>query len=458
MKKFRLGKNMKYGLWSSIMTIILIAILVFVNLGVGVLTERYPLKADMTKQGIYQLSDYTKNMLDSLETDIHIYALYRQENRVNSMVEILEQYQRQSDRIKLELVSPEENPSFSVKYDKDNEGLEEGTIIFDSGERYQLVTNRELTNYSSYTGVETQLYAEQKFTQAIEKVVNNVTYNAYFLAGHGEDNGYEFIDTLDLAGYTKQEHSLAGGTVPEDCDVLFILSPKRDFTANEIEVLDQYTSEGGSIFLALDAMTGPLPRLEDYLKEWGVETANEIVYEMDTSRVAFNVPFSFYATSAGHSLLSDIFDNEIPVLVADNKPIYPVETDSANAKALMTTTEQGETRDLASDGETYSNKGKIPIAVTSEKGQGRIAVFGSSQYMLDGLFKESSLANKEVILNTTGWLVGEEENTGIRPKDITSPMLLISVSETWMLVGVVLFIPVIIIIIGIIFWVRRRNR
>ena len=57
MKKFRLGKNMKYGLWSSIMTIILIAILVFVNLGVGVLTERYPLKADMTKQGIYQLSD-----------------------------------------------------------------------------------------------------------------------------------------------------------------------------------------------------------------------------------------------------------------------------------------------------------------------------------------------------------------------------------------------------------------
>ena len=70
-KSFK-DKKFKYGGYATLMVAVVIAVLAAIN----ILVDQLPWKADLTKEKIYSLSEQTYSILDSLEKDVMIYALY----------------------------------------------------------------------------------------------------------------------------------------------------------------------------------------------------------------------------------------------------------------------------------------------------------------------------------------------------------------------------------------------
>lgn len=453
-----MDKNKKYGLLSTLFSLILIAIIILINSGVDNLATRFPLKADLTQNKIYKISDYTKNILKELDKDVKVYAFYDSKSVNSSILEILYRYQRESNHIKLEVVAPSENPALSLKYDSTNDGLRTGTIIFDCNGKFTTVTENDMSNYSSYLGYETELYVEEKFTEAIIYVTSDIKKKVYTVSGHGEDDGYEMRNVLSQYGYEREEIALVNG-IPQDTSVLMILAPIRDYSDTEIEILDKFLESGGRLFVAFEPSAKGLNNLTGYLEEWGLEVPDEFALEGDANKIAFNTSLMFYATGNGHSLAGDIFSNKYLVLVANTKPVNCLDIDGIATREIMSTSEKGYVVS-ASDAEqgTPVLKGSVSIAATAEKGDGKIAVFGSNLYFVDSLFLESDLANKELFLNSLEWLNNQKVNTGIRPKSLNATLLTISESQSKMIIGVVVALPILIIAFGIYVWIKRRHK
>ena len=151
MKKITLNKRrLKHGSLATAMTIGLVAVLVLVNVIVGLLVERFPMDIDLTTDNIFQLSDESIEYIENLDQDVTINVLadeetfsgqndyYRQAN------EVIQNYTKYSDRITVRYIDLYTNPELQQKYSK--ETLSVGGILVECGERYQTLTAYDLFN------------------------------------------------------------------------------------------------------------------------------------------------------------------------------------------------------------------------------------------------------------------------------------------------------------------------
>ena len=79
-KDSKYAKKIKYGTMAAIITAFVVAIVIVVNIIMGILTERYPMKLDLTKDKRYELCDESINVLKNLEKDVEIAVMFPEES------------------------------------------------------------------------------------------------------------------------------------------------------------------------------------------------------------------------------------------------------------------------------------------------------------------------------------------------------------------------------------------
>lgn len=85
----------------------------------------------------------------------------------------------------------------------------------------------------------------------------------------------------------------------------------------------------------------------------------------------------------------------------------------------------------------------------------RLVVFGDSDWITnEGL---SYYANRDFVLNTMNWLVGEEGGITIRPKSMKASIAPISKQTFYAIFAGSLLVPELILIFGIVVWWRRKT-
>lgn len=91
--------------------------------------------------------------------------------------------------------------------------------------------------------------------------------------------------------------------------------------------------------------------------------------------------------------------------------------------------------------------------------QTRIAWFSSDSLMVDEIDEMVSGNNKNLILNTIGWMTEQDNNIAIRAKNTQAVTLRLTSAQVmqWSIVYLAV-IPGIVLAAGIIFCVRRRRR
>jgi ABC-type uncharacterized transport system involved in gliding motility auxiliary subunit len=464
-------RQARYGTLAATSVLVVLGILVAINFIGAKQNKRW----DLTTNKQFSLSDQSRNVLAKLDSPLQV-LVFAQEPEFPRYQDKLKEYEYGSKKISTEYVDPDKKPAVA----RQNKVETYGTIVFNYKGRTERVTTDN----------------EQDITNGIIKVVSGQQRKVYFTQGHGEKDttsaerdGYNAIAAaLGRENYGVDKLVVAQqGTVPDDASVVIVAGPRTDFFPPEIDALKKYLDKSGKLLLELDPPdrpdSAPLTSLIALAHDWGVEVGNNIVVDAsgmgrligtDASvPVAASYPshpitqrFSLltaFPLAREASPISGGVNGHTAQAFVETSPRSWAESD---IKGLLTTGQ------VSLDESKGDKKGPIAIAsaVTASaapatppkpgdadapKPETRVAVVGDSDFVANGSLGVSG--NKDLFMNTIGWLSQQENLISIRPKEPDDRRITLTATQqsniTWLSL---LIIPGFIFGSGIYTWWRRR--
>ena len=164
------------GSYSLIITVIVLAILVAVNILV------YVLPKSLTQLDISSTKLYSK----PLEKDVTIYWIVQSDKEDDVIENLLDKYESLSEHIKVVKKNPDIYPTFAEQYTK--ESVQNNSLVVECGDRSRFISYDDIylydANMSSYS-YDVSFDGEGAITSAIDYVVNEDQPEIYVLEGHG---------------------------------------------------------------------------------------------------------------------------------------------------------------------------------------------------------------------------------------------------------------------------------
>lgn len=458
---------LKGGTYSLLMTGIVLAILVAVNVFVSVLPSSLT-KYDMSATKLYSITSNTKVAVNALEKDVKIYWIVQADEEDAVLENLLSKYESLSDHIQVVKKNPDVYPTFASKYT--SEEVDNNSLIVECGEKSRYISASEIyvsqmaaDGYST----ETSFDGEGAITSAIDYVVSEELPKLYVLEGHGEAELPEtFAKQIERENMETENFSLLNeDTVPEDADAILLYAPTTDISEKEKEILVDYVENGGKMMVAAGPTeSGKLTNLYSILENYDVEAADGIVVEEDREYYAFQQPYI---------LLPELQDSEITSPLAEENyyAILPiaqglkVNDTTGRVTELLKTSETAFSKKAGYDLETYEKEegdtdGPFALAVSidTEK-DGQIVWFSSSLFLEDMYNSYSSGANLDMGMNTLSSLIGEREAVSIRSKSLNYNYLTIDESTASLLKTMMIGVfPIAFVVVGIVIMVQRRRK
>jgi gliding motility-associatede transport system auxiliary component len=459
-------RSARYGANAVIYTVAFVGVLVAINY-LGAIHHR---RIDMTAEKVYSLSSQSTNVVRQLKEPIKLIGFFK--GGLNPAAQQLySTYAYISPRVTYQLVDPDRHPELAERYKVTQIGtthIQYGPDDTGEGRNVTDLSEEAITN------------AIIQLTRGGKKVVN-------FLDGHGEgnpddtrgDTGYGALkQALEGEGYEVAKLDLASlAKVPDDVTMVIVAGPTRPLLPGEIDRLDAYLKQGGRLLVTLRPPRPDQPidesALIGLLGKWGIKVENDVV--VDQVLRLFQGPalgLAPFVQEYGASPIAKDFHGRtvFPMsrsleLSSDAKPGLALV-----ALAKTSDTSWGET-DLAGvfskqTAKLDSNdiRGPVTVAATVDadlgrlgwgKGDARLVVLGSTeaadnQYLGD-------FFNRDFLVNSADWLVGEENAISIRPRSLRASRFRLTVNQFSVIFALsVLIMPELLLIAGIAVWYERR--
>lgn len=424
----------KGGSYAIVLTCIVLALLVVVNLLAGALPANLT-KLDISSSKLYSITSNTKAVVNALEQDVTIYWIVQSGKEDDVIDNLLAKYESLSDHIEVVKRNPDVYPAFARQYT--DETVSNNSLVVVSGEKYRYVPYSDIyvsqdSAYSySYT---TSFDGEGAITSAIDYVVSTQLPILYTLEGHGETALPDtFASQLEKENVETESLSLLNvDEIPEDAAALMIHAPASDISEEEAKMLSEYVKSGGKLLiLAGPVADGELTNLYGILSDYGVSAVQGIVSESDRSHYAFQAPYV---------LLPDLGDSDITAPLAEKNymAIVPIaaglQISGDSAVSLLNTTDSAYSKIAGYQQTTYEKEdgdidGPFSLGVDiQDHSSGRI-IFFTSSYLLDDMYNAySSGANNDMVMNALSALMGDRQAMSIRSKSLNYNYLTISES------------------------------
>ncbi len=304
-------RKLKYGTVATAITVFVIIIVIFINLIVGILTEKKGLKLDLTAQGMYEISEETIEYIKGIDKDVEIAVMMKESDLESSsmgkiVIESLAKYEQNSDHIEVNYYEIDKNPDVVNKYAENYGGeIAEGAIIVACDDKVKATNIDNLFNIdtSSYYTTGTYSYTsykgESEITAAVMNVTNanpvNVAVAAYYngsLICHSDLSiaVSSAIELFDKNGYNyKVVDMLADEISPEEYDIVVLPAPASDLTEDGIAKLEDFLYNGGKldknmVYIA-DITQRKTPNIDAFLEVWGIEVGGNQVIESSSDKM-----------------------------------------------------------------------------------------------------------------------------------------------------------------------------
>lgn len=464
------ARVLKNGAYAAILTAVVLAAVILVNLLVQALPTKYT-EYDISTTGLFTLSDTTKNLLAGLDRDVTAYYLGETGNEDTNITRILDRYAGESSHFTWQQRDPVLYPTFAQQYGAEN--ASSSSVILVCGGRSVVVDYSSLyeVDYNTYYTTGSLNYtfmAESALTGAISRVTSDSSYLLYQLSGHGElELGTDLTETLTNANVTVESlNLLSAGSIPEDAAVLLINTPQVDYSADSIALLRSYL-EGGGRLLVTTSLTYDTPNLDALLAEYGLSRQSGLLVDTDANYYAAN-----YAPTY---LLPAMQVNDITAGVTSGMMIFaPISqgilTDSENEDmtytSLLSTSSSAfamqdyENATTATPGENDPT-GSFDLAVAAESAStgARVVWIGCPNIFVSEIDQMVSGGNSQLLGSIVNWFNGEENAVAIDGKSMSAQSL--SVPGTAVIGLGLLFVivlPVACIVAGVVIFVIRRRR
>mgnify|MGYP000854376517 CR=1 FL=1 len=481
-RRWTISRNMiSTSVFSTGMIAIVVALTVVVNLIASALPETYT-QIDATSQKLYSITKDTEKYLDTLKDDVTLYVMVNKNSKDDNVDRTLQKYASASKHVKVKYVDPNVSPTFASKYTDSD--VTSNSIIVVCGDRSKVIDyNSDIYEYSydsSYNYSVTGYDCEGQVTAAIQYVTSESTTNVYELTGHDESTlSGDFSEVFQKRFMNVGSLSLLTvDAIPEDCQAIFITAPQSDLSEDDLSKLSQYLGNGGKIYLSIDySKWNDLTNFKKLLSDNNIETTESLLAETDRSYY-YQSPF-YLLPNVENTEVSSSVAGMTQVFVPYSVGLTYTGEDDSNVTSFMTTSDttiakaaaniaavqsQADAANIASaqDGDTQGQY-SLGIMVTNENG-GELCVLGSAMMCTDSANQIVSGHNATLFNGIVNALVTTDDGNSdnavvIAAKDYTVSNLTVS-ANAMLVYGILwgIFMPIVLIIIGIIVWARRRKR
>jgi ABC-type uncharacterized transport system involved in gliding motility auxiliary subunit len=454
-------RKTRYSINTIIAIILFIGIIALINF----VSDRHHLRIDLTQTGMFSLADQSAKILKDLDSEVMVYAFFQSPDR--RLRDLLDEFKIKSDKFNFKFVDPDREPEIAKAYEVKQYGI----VVVKSGENMEQIIDVN----------------EEKLTNAVLKVSRKEQKRVYFLVGHGERE----IENIEREGYNGAKQALENenydigtmmlareGSIPEDCAALIIASPKIALLENEIELIERYLKDGGSLLLMLDPAQGA--GLEGFLADWDVEVGDDIVVDISGMGRLFGAGPTIPLVSdyPSHKITDEFNLMTFFPLTRSVKPATQGGVGLEIQTIVQTTARSWAEKNYEEEpfrlDEEMDLKGPISLAIAlkkefaaesdtlegeglikSEKNSARMVVFGDADFACNSYFSVSG--NKDLFLNVVNWLAEEEDLISIRPRQLEDRRVSMTAAQSRNVFYLtVIALPLILLAVGITVKVKRR--
>ncbi len=447
---------------SSNMTVAILLVLVLA-VAITLLSDRHYFRWDVTASGEHTLSDKTLQALKTIQEPVKAIAFVKEPSEEASNVKkLLGAYEYHLKGLSFEMVDPDRNPALTRQYDI--KAL--NTVILEGFGQSQTVKTPD----------------EESLTNALVRLSKGRTEKVYWVMGHGErpfkstapESLTSIHQNLSNQNYEFEELTLAQKDIPSDAALVVVAAPEKNLFPEEVASLKRFLNKGGSLLVFLEPYQDA--GLKEFLREYGVVMSSDIVVDKMSRVMGGDFLLPMIVSYGNHDITRNFR------LLSFFSLARSVELDKEVKKKGLTLTNLALTsqeswaetdRDALNQGkarlDAEDRQGPLSLAVIVEldpkeakeedkiTGEGKLAVFGDADFASN---KFVSLAgNSELMINTMNYLVGRKDLITIPEKESPADHLMLTRNQGLMLFWIpVVVIPLLVIVLGMVVWRKRRSR
>jgi ABC-type uncharacterized transport system involved in gliding motility auxiliary subunit len=446
-------RSSKLGTNTAILTIAVIAILVFVNFA----GFRHHKRFDLTNEKLFTLSDQTKKIVGGLQNDVTVIRFSKSADIL--LNDLMSEYTNLSPHMKFQNVDPQQKLDVAKQYG----ATRLGDVIASYGSRYEHIEPSGRAEIS-----------EEDITTTLLKLTRDKSKTVCFVTGHGEKSltdtsgtGYSAADQgLKKETYANKSVNLVSENgVPSDCDVLVIAGPTQAYFPQEVAMISKYLDAGGKVLIEIDPETDP--KLGEIFQAWNIDVGNN--FALDASGMGQLMgagPAIPLVTDFGSSPITKNFGTNSmtffplarTVAIADKSKTDPEAVELLKTSPRSFTTANLNHKEIKYDPKT-DTRGPLTLAVAANRKSGdkseRLVVIGDSDFASNRAIGD--YRNGDLFYNTVDWLAQDENLISIRPKSAANRRVTMTEAQEAALKWLnLVFLPGLVILSGVYIWWKRR--
>ena len=471
-------KRVGNGLYVSIVCVLFVAVVVFLNM----IVTKADITADLTANSQYTITKDSLNFLKGVKEDIVIYYFTEADTIDESTYKLVKEFDENSKHIEVIKKDPVQYPTLLAKFTEttaetsvDNSVA---VVMKDDEKKFKYIPYASLIvsemDYQTYQQRITGSDVEGQITSAINSLTTNISKKFYMVTGHNEAEAFatEIEELFTKQNFTTEPITLlTSKSVPNDCDMLVILSPQSDYLEDEIKIVEDYLNKGKPVLLITGYINDTLPNLNKLLKKYGLKNNEHLVVDKDSSRSAAKGSTLMYPIVEEHEITSDFDNAYVAVDVATGFERLETMPEGVTVTPLLKTSDRGylvkDVQSLGNVNSSNSKKGQYILgavatkAIDSEKTATLIAYSASSTFDVNSQIETAVYMNADLIMNSIYYACDIEGSAtiSIPAKTFESVRLTMEGADVilWIMVTLII-VPVIILVCGFVIWIRRRRK
>lgn len=478
-------KKIGLGVFSTGMVAFAVALAVVVNLVVQALPTTIT-QLDATSNHLYSMTDDTKKMLSKLDEDVTIYVLAAEKSADETVAKTLERYKAESSHVKVVYKDPAKYPNFYQTY-TDDTSVTRNSLIVVSDKRNKLVNYNKMyegSYDSSYNYQTTGYDGEGQITSAIEYVTSDDMPVVYEIEGHGETSlSGNFSEVITKANITAQTINLLKyDEIPDDAKAVIINGSTSDFSKDDAAKIISYLQKGGKVLISTVYTTEDMTNFKSILEAYQVSLQDGIVVEGDKDHY-YQQPYYLLPDIASSNLTTSASGGYVfaPSAMGMTYPKNEDSTESVDSTEdttgqitytpLLTTSDDAYVKqDVANlttlDKEDGDINGPFTIGLdvqqkVDDDNTTELIIYSCQTMLTDDADQMVSGNNSALFSDAITNLVSDsgESTTVIPVKSYDTSTLTVNATVTMLgaIFGIVV-IPALLLIAGIVIWVKRRKR
>lgn len=511
-------KKLKFGSMSAVTIILVVAVVIAANIVCSLLTQRYPMKIDLTPDNRHEISQESIDAIEAIDKDVEIIVTTTKEyftmigagyedmfyQYTGAVVEcpyeiipeILEKYSVYAEagkgNIDVKYVDITKNPDVVTELKKFYTGeITEGGIAVRCGERVKFITPDEVISMvtpsqnSTQTNIVMTFAGESVLTSAVKAVADANPVKAAFVSSMNGSSVFDqthysiassLMSFMSKNGYDCVQIDIGTDELnTENYDVIVVPAPSIDFTPDIITKLGDFLYNGGNyerdLIYVQNGYATQLPNISEFLAEWKIQIEPSVIIDNE-NMVQAGISAIGQMTYAPTLEIADtetvgaVANATLPIIAPQARPITVLSKN--NETVVKEVIKSAASSELYTGEDEAGEKGAFNVVVKARKETSSgLEIIGSdvlvigSPFMLDSavLAGNNTYNNANVILNVINETTGKEASAVIPEKTFDQYTLsLTQGTARIILVVVVVVMPLLIGVAGLCVLLWRKNK